>query len=147
MATTQGAAAAPSIPAAAQPTIDFITAQINASLPSQYAAAITAQFAGGGSAAPVAAAPAPVQLPAMSYSAAATGTALAAPTISFIEQQINALLPSQYASAITAQFAGASNTASMGAPPTQIPAGAVAQAQTISTDLKNFFAGMPTASM
>ena len=143
---------ATTIPAAAQPTIDFITAQINAALPSQYAAAITAQFAGGGSAAAAPAGsaapvmPAAVQLPAMSYSAAATGASLAQPTISFIEQQITALVPSQYASMITAQFAGASSSASVGAPPVQIPAGAVAQAPAISTDLKNFFAGMPTSS-
>ncbi len=99
------------VPSLAQPTINAIQAQITAILPSDLASAITSQFAG-----------APVQLstigapPAMAFSfpgsgsdaSASVGASLAQPTINAIQAQITAILPSDLASAITSQFAGAS---------------------------------------
>ena len=141
MATISDAGTATFIPAAAQPTIAFIQAQITASVPSQYASAITAQFAGGSSqAAPMGSASTSgsVELPASDYAAAATGAGLAQPTINFIDQQISAMVPSQYASAIEAQFAGASSSASGSASVVQAP---------VATDLQNFFAAHPASSI
>lgn len=146
--TTTSDTAAP--PAAVQPVIDSVKAQIIASVPSQYTTYVAAQFASPTGAVPAAAAaPAAttIQLPVFSYPAAASSSAgLDQPTISFIQQEITALLPAQYASAVTAQFAGAATPSNMPAAPVPTPAGAASQIQAISDELKAFFSAPPTSS-
>ncbi len=156
-------------PALAQPTISFIQSQITAMLPSQYASAITAQFAGASGAAP-SAVPAPSSAvaaqPAMpdasGSGAAAIGLGLAQPTIDYIQAQITALVPSKYASSVLAQFNAATSSAnaaganaaganaagaSAAGIPAQPPAGAAMQALMISNQIKEFFSGMTMPSM
>lgn len=151
-------------PALAQPTISFIQSQITAMLPSQYASAITAQFAGASSASalPSAVAAQPAMPVASGGMAAAFGPGLAQPTIDYIQAQITALVPSQYAASVLAQFNAATSSASAAAAsaaaasaagasaagvPAQPPAGAAMQALMISNQLKEFFTGMTTPSM
>lgn len=145
-------------PALAQPTISFIQSQISAMLPSQYASAITAQFAGASSAsAPSAvpvmpalpsAAPAMPALPIASGGAsAAFGMGLAQPTIDYIQAQITALVPSQYASSVLAQFNAATSSASAaGVPALPVAAGAMPSLMP-SSQLMDFFASMAAPSM
>lgn len=141
-------------PALAQPTISFIQSQISAMLPSQYASAITAQFAGASSASAPSAAPAqpsavPVQ-PAMpdasGSESAAVGSSLAQPTIAYIQAQITALVPSQYASSVLAQFNAATSSSAVGIP-AQPAAGGAMQTLMVSNELKDFFASMAKPSM
>jgi len=142
-------------PALAQPTISFIQSQISAMLPSQYASAITAQFAGASSASAPSAAPAqpsavPVQpaIPDASGSeSAAVGSSLAQPTIAYIQAQITALVPSQYASSVLAQFNAATSSSSAAGIPAQPAAGGAMQTLMVSNQLKDFFASMTTPSM
>ena len=120
----------------AQPTITAIQQQITALLPSSLAPEITAQFAGGASSTTTGSTPVQPStigdMPAMAFSlpgagSGATGSAaasLAQPTITAIQQQITALLPSDLASAITSQFAGASSAATGQAMPPASAAGA-----------------------
>lgn len=69
---------------------------------------------------------------------------LAQPTISAIQQQIAALLPSSLASAITSQFAGASSAAGQAALPT--PAAASAALILPSSDPASAFLSLPQAT-
>ena len=148
-------------PALAQPTISFIQSQITAMLPSQYASAITAQFAGASSdpapsavpAQPVAVAEPPSAMPeqpampaASGSESAAVGAGLAQPTIEYIQAQITALVPSQYAASILAQFSAASSPSAAGIPMLPPAAGAM-QTMMISNELKNFFASMGAPPM
>lgn len=142
-------------PALAQPTISFIQSQITAMLPSQYASAITAQFAGGSEAAAPSAPPAEPSAPAMQMPApaasdggsAAIGAGLAQPTIDYIQSQITALVPSQYAESVLAQFNAATTSAGPVSLPMQAPAGAAMQSSMISDQLKEFFAISAMPSM
>ncbi len=134
-------------PSFAQPVINAIQQQIAALLPSNLASSITSQFAGG----------VPVQpstvgaMPAMTFSSstsgsgasASAGASMAQPIISAIQQQITALLPSDLASAITSQFAGASSTGQAMLP---IPAAASAGLILPSSDLINTFLSLPQAT-
>ena len=143
MASSDASMAAPSF---AQPVINAIQQQIAALLPSNLASSITSQFAGG----------APMQpstvgaMPAMTFSfpasgsgaSASAGASMAQPVISAIQQQITALLPSDLASAITSQFAGASSTGQAMLP---IPAAASAGMILPSSDLINTFLSLPQA--
>ena len=132
--------------AAVRPTINFISQQITASLPSEYAAAITAQFAG----APAAGSAAPsVALPVAGNSqeaSAAFGAALARPTISFIQAQITSLVPSEYAAAITSQFAAAPPSFAQGAAPVPSAAGALAQSSMIPAGLREYLSALNTST-
>ncbi len=142
-------------PALAQPTISFIQSQITAMLPSQYASAITAQFAGGSGAAAPSAPPAEPSAPAMQMpdpaasdsASAAIGAGLAQPTIDYIQSQITALVPSQYAASVLAQFNAATTAAGPVSLPMQAPAGAAMQPLMISDQLKEFFASSAMPSM
>ena len=141
------ASSAASMPASslAQPTINAIQQQITALLPSDLVSAITSQFAGG----------VPVQpstvgaSSAMAFSfpgsgsgtSASMGASLAQPTITAIQQQISALLPSDLASAITSQFAGASSASGQMTLPT--PSAASAASVLPSSDLINTFLSLP----
>lgn len=123
--------------ALAQPTIAFIQSQIGASLPSQVASSITAQFqAGSGQGA------SSLQLPAAGASSAgaALGPAQAQSVIASIQSQIGASLPSQVASFITSQFATASNPAGL---PAQ-PSNAAAALQSLAPDagVADFFSAL-----
>ena len=123
-------------PSLAQPTINAIQQQIAALLPSTLASAVTAQFAGGSSSADQGSAPVQPSTvgatPAMAFSLSDAGSdassppvaSLAQPTIDAIQQQIAALLPSDLASAITSQFAGASPAAGEAVLPTSSAASA-----------------------
>ena len=160
MATTDNTT--PALPAgfdlasAVQPTINFISQQIRASLPSQYADAITAQFAGAstngastnGASSTGGGAP-PAALPTFSNAqeaSAAFGAALARPSIEFIQAQITSLVPSEYAAAITAQFAATPPFFAQGAavPPTS---GASAQVQVIPAGLREYLLGPNTPAL
>lgn len=140
-------AASTPVPSLAQPTINAIQQQITALLPSDLASAITSQFAGAPSGS------VPVQpstigsLSAMAFSSsgsgsdasASVGASLAQPTISAIQQQISAYLPSDLASAITSQFAGSFGN------PVSLPVTSAAGAASIlpSSDLINTFLSLP----
>lgn len=114
-------------PAAAQPTIGFIQAQIQAALPVQYADAITAQFAGE----PVAmAAPADT-----SATSAEVGSMLAGSYVDFIRGQVASFVPSEYSSFITSQFADAPSASGQAS-----PAGASPPVLGVSSELSAFFA-------
>lgn len=121
--------------ALAQPTIAFISAQITASVPAGYANAILAQFAGGSTASGQAPAAAP-PIPAATLDA--FGASLAAPAIAFISAQITASVPPEYASLITAQFAGAPAAAS---------SGSMGQVSAVPDALKSYFSGLNTSSI
>lgn len=145
MATTDNTAALTTLSAgfavAAQSTISFISQQITASLPAEYASAITAQFAGAQ--ADTGQTASPVQFPTFSSSdaaSAAIGTALAQPTLSFIREQISSFVPSEYADAITSQFPTTSAGGSQGSPSVQPSYRASSQFPLISDELRQFFA-------
>jgi len=149
-------------PALAQPTISFIQSQITAMLPSQYASAITAQFAGASSSPAPSAVPAqpsavPAQPSAMpeqpatpaaaGSESAAVGASLAQPTIQYIQAQITAYVPSQYAASILAQFTAAASAPSAAGAPTPPSAAGAVQSMMVSNDLKNYFASMAAPSI
>ena len=149
MASSAASTPAPSL---AQPTITAIQQQIAALLPSNLASAITSQFAGA-PAGSVPVLPATVgAMPVMAFSlpgsgsaASASGsTSLAQSTITAIQQQIMALLPSGLASAITSQFAGASSATGQAVLPT--PSAASAASILPSSDLINTFLSLPQAT-
>jgi len=126
----------------AQPTIDAIHQQITAALPSSYASAITAQFAGGSPAAqPSMSGTAPTFT--FSYPQGSAAASVAQPTITAIQQQIAALLPSDLASAITSQFAGASVASGQGGVTVQPPTGSAAPTLALSDEFKAFFSSIP----
>ncbi len=148
------ASSAASTPASslAQPTIAAIQQQIAALLPSSVASAITAQFAGGASTTTTGSAPVQPSTigaaPAMAFSlpgsgSGAAGSAAASqaqPTITAIQQQIAALLPSGLASAITSQFAGASSAPGQAT----LPASTASAALILpSSDLVHTFLSLP----
>ena len=90
----------------AQPTIDAIQQKIAAILPSNVASAITSQFAGGSASSGGSGSMMPGSMGGMSFAvpasgggsgSAAAGSSLAQPTISAIQAQIAALLPSDLA--------------------------------------------------
>ncbi len=149
MASSAASTPAPSL---AQPTITAIQQQIAALLPSNLASAITSQFAGA-PAGSVPVLPATVgAMPVMAFSlpgsesaASASGsTSPAQSTITAIQQQIMALLPSGLASAITSQFAGASSATGQAVLPT--PSAASAASILPSSDLINTFLSLPQAT-
>ena len=148
------ASSAASTPASslAQPTITAIQQQITALLPSSLASAITAQFAGASSSTTTGSAPVQPStigaMPAMTFSLPGSGSgasgstvaSLAQPTIAAIQQQITALLPSDLASAITSQFAGASAATGQATLPTSAGSAALILP---SSDLINTFLSFP----
>ena len=146
----------------AKPYISFIQGQIEASpfLPSGVGSSIVAQFvtpssasASSGQSAPSAQSPASgssasgasnsgasdTQASAGAATGAAVGTALAQPTISYIQSQIEGLLPSEIASAITANFPNASSSSGEGGSAVQLPIPAAVQNLFVpSAELRNF---------
>lgn len=139
-------------PTLAQPTINAIQQQIAASLPGDFASAITSQFAGG-PAGSVPVRPSTVgAMPAMTFGlsgsgldgSASAGASLAQPTIAAIQQQITVLLPGGLAFAITSRFSGASPATGQAALPT--PAAASAASILPSSDPANAFLAFLRAS-
>ena len=78
-----------------------------------------------------------------SSDASTSAPAMAQPVISAIQQQINALLPSSLASAITSQFAGASTTGQAALP---TPSAAVAALVMPSSSLIDTFLSLSQAT-
>ena len=136
----------------AQPTIDAIQKQITALLPAGLASAVTSQFAGA-SAGSMPVQPSTVgAMPGMAFSmpgsgsdgSTSAGASLAQPMVDAVKAQIAALLPSDLASAITSQFAGASPAAGQAALP--MPSAASAASILPSSDLINTFLSLPQAT-
>lgn len=89
----------------------------------------------------------PTMLDASGSGSAAVGSSLTQPTIAYIQAQITALVPSQYASAVLAQFSAARSPSNAAGIPAQPTAGGAMQTLMVSNQLTDFVASMTKPSM